>query len=184
MLQEVIVSELTDQFYKIKNLIYEKFLIFITYLIDLYDLTLKKVNSEFAVLKNVTSSFTNYLSKAYEMVITTYEIALTRLNLELSDLKTIISLFANSLSENGKIAAATIAIVILAFALIMALKPKPKTEPGNKASKNKPKSIRGQLLEIEIDLLEIQDKYSRDVISFNSYLTETKRLEERANKLQ
>ena len=78
------MSELTDQFYKIKNLIYEKFLIFINYLSNLYDLTLTKVNSEFYVLKNIISSFTNYLSKAYEMI-------LSRLNLELSDLKIIIS---------------------------------------------------------------------------------------------
>jgi len=177
MLQEVIVSELTDQFYEIKNLIYEKFLIFITYLTDLYDLTLKKVNSEFAVLKNITSSFTNYLSKAYEMI-------LSRLNLELSDLKTIISSFTNSLSENGRIAAATIAIIILAFVLIIIFKPKQKTQSGNNASKNKSKSTRGQLLEIEIDLLELQDKYSRNVISYNSYLAETRRLEERVNKLQ
>ena len=177
MPQEVIVFELTDQFYKIKNLIYEKFLIFITYLTDLYDLTLIKVNSEFSVLKNVISSFTNYLSKAYGMF-------LTRLNLELSDLKTIISSFTNSLSENGRIAATTIAIIFLVFVLIIIFKPKQKTQSGNKDSKDKSKSTRGHLLEIEIDLLELQDKYSRNVISYNSYLDETKRLGERANKLQ
>ena len=177
MLKEVILSELTDQFYEIKNLIYEKFLIFITYLSELYDLAFIKLKTGFEVLKNIISSFTNYLSKAYEMF-------LSRLNIELSDLKTIISSFTNSLSENGKIAAATLAIIILAFALIMILKPEPKTEPGNKTSKNKSKSIRGQLLEIEIDLLELQDKYSRNVISYNSYLAETKRLEKRANKIQ
>ena len=152
-------------------------MIFITYLSELYDLVFIKLKTEFEVLKNIISSFTNYLSKAYEMV-------LSRLNIELSDLKTIISSFTNSLSENGKIAAATLAIIILAFALIMILKPEPKTELGNKTSKNKSKSIRGQLLEIEIDLLELQDKYSRNVISYNSYLAETKRLEKRANKLQ
>ena len=54
----------------------------------------------------------------------------------------------------------------------------------SKALKNKSKSTRGLLLEIEIDLLELQDKYSRNVISYNSYLAETKRLEKRANKLQ
>ena len=177
MPQEVIVFELTEQFYKIKNLIYEKFLIFITYLTDLYDLTLIKVNSEFAVLKNVISSFTNYLSKAYGMI-------LTRLNLELSDLKTIISSFTNSLSENGRIAATTIAIIFLVFVLIIIFKPNQKTQSGNKDSKDKSKSTRGHLLEIEIDLLELQDKYSRNVISYNSYLAETKRLGERANKLQ
>ena len=177
MLKEVILSGLTDQFYEIKNLIYGKCLIFITYLSELYDLAVIKLKAEFEVLKNIISSFTNYLSKAYEMV-------LSRLNIELSDLKTIISSFTNSLSENGKIVAATLAIIILAFALIMILKPEPKTETGNKTSKNKSKSIRGQLLEIEIDLLELQDKYSRNVISYNSYLAETKRLEKRANKLQ
>ena len=177
MLKEVIVSELTDQFYEIKNLIFEKFLIFITYLSEPYDLAFIKLKTGFEVLENIISSFTNYLSKAYEMV-------LSRLNIELSDLKTIISSFTNSLTENGKIAAATLAIIILAFALIMILKPEPKKEPGNKTSKNKSKSIRGQLLEIEIDLLELQDKYSRNVISYNSYLAETKRLEKRANKLQ
>ena len=177
MLKEVIVSELTDQFYEIKNLIYEKFLIFITYVSDLYDLTFIKLKSEFDVLKNIISSFTNYLSKVYEMV-------LIRLNIELSDLKTIISSFTNSLSENGRIAVATIVIIILAFALIIIFKPKSKTQSGNKALKNKSKSTRGLLLEIEIDLLELQDKYSRNVISYNSYLAETKRLEKRANKLQ
>ena len=182
MLKEVIVSGLTDQFYEIKNLIYEKFLIFITYLSELYDLAFIKLKSEFEVLKNIISSFTNYLSKAYEMVLTTYEIVLSRLKIELSDIITIFSSFTNSLSENGKVTAATLAIIILAFALIMTLKP--KTENGNKTSKNKPKTIRGQLLEIEIDLLELQDKYSRNVISYNSYLAETKRLEKRANKLQ
>ena len=177
MLKEVILSELTDQFYEIKNLIYEKFLIFITYLSELYELAFIKLKTGFEVLKNIISSFTNYLSKAYEMV-------LTRLNLELSDLKIIISSFTNSLSENGRIAATTIAIIILVFVLIIIFKPKQKTQSGNKASNNKPKSIRSRLLEIEIDLLELQDKYSRNVISYNSYLAETKRLEERANKLQ
>jgi len=175
MLKEVILSRLTDQFYEIKNLIYEKFLIFITYLSELYDLAFIKLKTEFEVLKNIISSFTNYLSKAYEMV-------LSRLNIELSDIITIFSSFTNSLSENGKVAAATLAIIILAFALIMALKP--KTENGNKTSKSKSKTIRGQLLEVEIDLLELQDKYNRNVISYNSYLAETKRLGKRANTLQ
>ena len=93
MLKEVILSELTDQFYEIKNLIYEKFLIFITYLSELYDLAFIKLKTGFEVLKNIISSFTNYLSKAYEVF-------LSRLNIELSDLKTIISSFTNSLSEN------------------------------------------------------------------------------------
>ena len=95
MLKEVILSELTDQFYEIKNLVYEKFLIFITYLSDLYDLTLTKVMSELDVLKNIISSFTNYLSKAYEMVLTTYEIVLLRLKIEL--VKTDKLLFLNSI---------------------------------------------------------------------------------------
>ena len=47
----------------------------------------------------------------------------------------------------------------------------------------KQKSVKAQLLEIEIDLLELHDKYSRKVISLNSYLAETKRLEEKANKI-
>ena len=41
---------------------------------------------------------------------------------------------------------------------------------------NKAKSKRTQLLEIEIDLLELQDKYSRNIISLNSYKSEAKRL--------
>ena len=56
-----------------------------------------------------------------------------------------------------------------------------KTSSKNKNVKQK--SVKAQLLEIEIDLLELQDKYSRKVISLNSYLAETKRLEEKANKI-
>ena len=93
MLKEVIVSELTDQFYEIKNLIYEKLLIFITYLSELYDLAFIKLKTGFEVLKNIISSFINYLSKAYEMVLTTYEIVLLRLKIELSDIITIFSSF-------------------------------------------------------------------------------------------
>ena len=45
------------------------------------------------------------------------------------------------------------------------------------------KDQQSQLLEIEIGLLELQDKYKRRVISLNSYLAETKRLEEKASKI-
>ena len=42
---------------------------------------------------------------------------------------------------------------------------------------------RVQLLEIEIDLLELQDKYSRNIISLNSYKSEAKRLETKAENI-
>ena len=53
----------------------------------------------------------------------------------------------------------------------------------SKTKNVKQKSAKEQLLKIEINLLELQDKYSRKVISLNSYLAETKRLEEKANKI-
>ena len=64
MLKEVILSRLTDQFYEIKNLIYEKFLIFITYLSELYDLAFIKLKTyNHGTRHHLINSLRNYINK-------------------------------------------------------------------------------------------------------------------------
>ena len=111
-----------------------------------------------------------------------YKIIIERLNLEFNDLKLIYNSFVSSLSANGQIAALFILVLIIFFIFFLIFSSGDK-KTSSKTKNVKQKSVKAQLLEIEIDLLELQDKYSRKVISLNSYLAETKRLEEKANKI-
>ncbi len=70
-------------------------------------------------------------------------------------------------------------LVILIFIIFyrpQSNRPNKKDIKNKLKTNNKAKSKRTQLLEIEIDLLELQDKYSRNIISLNSYKSEAKRL--------
>ena len=169
------MSDLNNRLNKYTSLLYEKIIEILNYIASLYNLTISKFNFDTSIINESISQITKFFVNIYKIVI-------KRLNLEFNDLKLIYNSFVSSLSENGQIAALFILVLIIFFIFFLIF------SSGNKksTSKNKnikPKSVKAQLLEIEIDLLELQDKYSRKVISLNSYLAETKRLEEKANKI-
>ena len=90
----------------------------------------------------------------------------------------------NSISTNGKIITSVGLLIVLILIFTVFFLTENKQNINNKRNVNqKAKSKRTQLLEIEIDLLELQDKYTRNVISLNSYQSEAKRLEAKAEKL-
>ena len=169
------MSDVNNQLNKYTSLLYEKIIEILNYIASLYNLTISKFNFDISIINESISQTTKFFVNIYKIVI-------ERVNLEFNDLNLIYNSFVNSLNANSRIVPLTILalIVFFIFSLIFS--------SGNKKSasrtKNiKPKSVKAQLLEIEIDLLELQDKYSRKVISLNSYLAETKRLEEKVNKI-
>ena len=169
------MSDLNNQLNKYTSLLYEKIIEILNYIASLYNLTVSKFNFDTSIINESIGQITKFFVNIYKIVI-------ERVNLEFNDLNLIYNSFVNSLNANSRIVPLTILalIVFFIFSLIFS--------SGNKKSasrtKNvKQKSVKAQLLEIEIDLLELQDKYSRKVISLNSYLAETKRLEEKANKI-
>ena len=169
------MSDLNNQLNKYTSLLYEKIIEILNYIASLYNLTISKFNFDTSIINESISQITKFFANIYKIVI-------ERLNLEFNDLKLIYNSFVSSLSANGQIAALFILVLIIFFIFFLIF------SSGNKKSisetKNvKPKSVKTKLLEIELDLLELQDKYSRKVISLNSYIAETKRLEEKANKI-
>ena len=166
------MSELNNQFNKFINSVNDNFFIFWDFLKNLYNSILKGFNfgTEFKLL----------LSQLTENIDSFIKILVDRINLEFSNIKIIL----NSLSTNGKIIASVSLLIILILIFTFFFLPKNDKNINNKRNVNlKAKSKRTQLLEIEIDLLELQDKYTRNVISLNSYQSEAKRLEAKAEKL-
>ena len=174
------MSDLNNQLNKYTSLLYEKIIEILNYIASLYNLTVSKFNFDTSIINESIGQITKFFVNIYKIVI-------ERLNLEFNDLKLIYNSFVSSLSANGQIAALFILVLIIFFIFFLIFSSgdkKTSSRTKNSKTKNvKQKSVKAQLLEIEIDLLELQDKYSRKVISLNSYLTETKRLEEKANKI-
>ena len=169
------MSDLNNQLNKYTSLLYEKIIEIINYITSLYNLTISKFDFDTSIVSESISQISKFL-------INVYEISIERANLEFNDIKLIYSSFVNSLSTNGQIAALSILVLIIFFIFFLIFSSSDK-KTSSKTKNVKQKSVKAQLLEIEIDLLEIQDKYSRKVISLNSYIAETKRLEEKANKI-
>ena len=169
------MSDLNNQLNKYTSLLYEKIIEIINYITSLYNLTISKFNFDTSIINESISQITKFFVNIYKIVI-------ERLNLEFNDLKLIYNSFVSSLSANGQIAALFILVLIILFIFFLIFNSGDK-KTSSKTKNVKQKSVKAQLLEIEIDLLELQDKYSRKVISLNSYLAETKRLEEKANKI-
>ena len=174
------MSELNQQFSKFINSVSENFFIFWEFLKNLFNSIIKEV-SFVPELKLIWLQLIEYLTSIYKIII-------ARIDLEFTDIKVIFDSFTNSLSTNGKITAAIGLVIFVIFIFIVFFRPKTnKTDKKNTNNRIKPnqkiKSKRTQLLEIEIDLLELQDKYSRNVISLNSYQTEARRLEAKATKI-
>ena len=166
------MSELNNQFNKFINSVNDNFFIFWDFLKDLYNSILKGFNfgTEFKLL----------LSQLTENIDSFIKILVDRINLEFSNIKIIL----NSLSTNGKIITSVGLLIVLTLIFTFFFLPKNDKNINNKRNVNlKAKSKRTQLLEIEIDLLELQDKYTRNVISLNSYQSEAKRLKAKAEKL-
>ena len=169
------MSDLNNQLNKYTSLLYEKIIEIINYITSLYNLTISKFDFD-------TSIFSESISQISKFLINVYEISIERANLEFNDIKLIYSSFVNSLSTNGQIAALSILVLIIFFIFFLIFSSSDK-KTSSKTKNVKQKSVKAQLLEIEIDLLELQDKYSRKVISLNSYIAETKRLGEKAKKI-
>ena len=169
------MSDLNNQLNKYTSLLYEKIIEIIIYITSLYNLTISKFDFD----TSIVSESINRISK---FLINVYEISIERAYLEFNDIKLIYISFVNSLSTNGQIAALSILVLIIFFIFFLIFSSSDK-KTSSKTKNVKQKSVKAQLLEIEIDLLELQDKYSRKVISLNSYIAETKRLEEKANKI-
>ena len=174
------MSELNNHFSKFINLINDNFFIFLDFLKNLYISIIKEINF-ISELKSIWLQLIEYLASIFIIII-------ARIDLEFTDIKVIFNSFTNSLSTNGKITAAIGLVILVIFIFIIFVRPKiNKSDKGdirNKIKDNqKTKSKRTQLLEIEIDLLELQDKYTRNVISLNSYQAEARRLEAKASKV-
>lgn len=169
------MSDLNNQLNKYTSLLYEKIIEILNYIASLYNLTVSKLNFDTSIINESISQLTKFFVNIYKIVI-------ERLYLEFNDLKLIYNSFVSSLSANGQIAALFILVLIIFFIFFLIFSSSDK-KTSSKTKNVKQKSVKAQLLEIEIDLLELQDKYSRKVISLNSYLAETKRLEEKANKI-
>ena len=169
------MSDLNNQLNKYTSLLYEKIIEIINYITSLYNLTISKFDFDTGIVSESISQISKFL-------INVYEISIERANLEFNDIKLIYNSFVNSLSTNGQIAALSILVLIIFFIFFLIFSSSDK-KTSSKTKNVKQKSVKAQLLEIEIDLLELQDKYSRKVISLNSYIAETKRLEEKTNKI-
>ncbi|MFL2815171.1 MAG: hypothetical protein ACJ0BU_10485 [Candidatus Puniceispirillales bacterium] len=174
------MSELNNQFSKFINSVTDYFFIFWELLKNLFNSAINEVNFGYE-LKVIWSQLTEYLTSIFEIIF-------NRIDLELTDIKIIFNSFSNSLSTNGKITASIILVVLVILVFIIFYRPQTnrtnKKDIKNKIRTNsKTKSKRTQLLEIEIDLLELQDKYSRRIISLNSYKSEAKRLEAKVGNI-
>ena len=169
------MSDLNNQLNKYTSLLYEKIIEIINYITSLYNLTISKFDFDTSIVSESISQISKFL-------INVYEISIERAKIEFNDIKLIYSSFVNSLSTNGQIAALSILVLIIFFIFFLIFSSSDK-KTSSKTKNVKQKSVKAQLLEIEIDLLELQDKYSRKVISLNSYIAETKRLEEKAKKI-
>tara|TARA_B100001121_G_scaffold93673_1_gene82928 strand:- start:96 stop:608 length:513 start_codon:yes stop_codon:yes gene_type:complete len=169
------MSDLNNQLNKYTSLLYEKIIEIINYITSLYNLTISKFDFDTSIVSESISQISKFL-------INVYEISIERAKIEFNDIKLIYSSFVNSLSTNGQIAALSILVLIIFFIFFLIFSSSDK-KTSSKTKNVKQKSVKAQLLEIEIDLLELQDKYSRKVISLNSYIAETKRLGEKAKKI-
>ena len=174
------MSELNNQFSKFINSVTDNFFIFWELLKNLFNSVINEVNFGYE-LKVIWSQLSEYLTSILEVIF-------NRIDLELTDIKIIFNSFSNSLSTNGKITASIILVILVILIFIIFYRPQ-SNRPNKKDIKNKlktnnkAKSKRTQLLEIEIDLLELQDKYSRRIISLNSYKSEAKRLEAKVGNI-
>ena len=169
------MSDINNQLNKYTSLLYEKIIEILNYIASLYNLTVSKFNFDTSIINESITQITKFFVHIYKIVI-------KRLNLEFNDLKLIYNSFIGSLSANGRITFLFIFVLIIFFIFFLIFSSSNKKSI-SKTKNVKPKSVKTKLLEIELDLLELQDKYSRKVISLNSYIAETKRLEEKANKI-
>ena len=168
------MSELNNQFSYFINLVFEKILIFGMILNNYYESVILNINIK-SDFNSIWSQITKYIN---DISLAIFRI----LEIELTDIKIISNSIYNSLSANGKISVSIIILFLIVFFFIFFSRPK-KNNQKKVTQKSKSKSKRTLLLEIEIDLLELEDKYNRKVISLNSYLAEARRLQEKADEI-
>ena len=166
------MSELNNQFSYFINLVFEKILIFGMILNNYYESVILNIDIK-SDFNSIWSQITKYIN---DISLAIFRI----LEIELTDIKIISNSIYNSLSANGKISVSILILLLIVFFFIIFSRPKKNKQ---KKASPKSKSKRTLLLEIEIDLLELEDKYNRNVISLNSYLSEAKRLQEKADEI-
>ena len=166
------MSELNNQFSYFINLVFEKILIFGMILNNYYESVILNIDIK-SDFNSIWSQITKYIN---DISLAIFRI----LEIELTDIKIISNSIYNSLSANGKISVSILILFLIVFFFIIFSRPKKNKQ---KKASPKSKSKRTLLLEIEIDLLELEDKYNRNVISLNSYLSEAKRLQEKADEI-
>ena len=166
------MSELNNQFSYFINLVFEKILIFGMILNNYYESVILNIDIK-SDFNSIWSQITKYIN---DISLAIFRI----LEIELIDIKIISNSIYNSLSANGKISVSILILLLIVFFFIIFSRPKKNKQ---KKASPKSKSKRTLLLEIEIDLLELEDKYNRNVISLNSYLSEAKRLQEKADEI-
>ena len=166
------MSELNNQFSFFINLVFEKILIFGMILNNYYESVILNIDIKLD-FNSIWSQITKYIN---DISLAIFRI----LEIELTDIKIIFNSIYNSLSANGKISVSILILFLIVFFFIIFSRPKKNKQ---KKASPKSKSKRTLLLEIEIDLLELEDKYNRNVISLNSYLSEAKRLQEKADEI-
>ena len=166
------MSELNNQFSYFINLVFEKILIFGMILNNYYESVILNIDIK-SDFNSIWSQITKYIN---DISLAIFRI----LEIELTDIKIISNSIYNSLSANGKISVSILILFLIVFFFIIFSRPKKNKQ---KKASPKSKSKRTLLLEIEIDLLELEDKYNRKVISLNSYLSEAKRLQEKADEI-
>ena len=168
------MSDLNNKFSHFIDLVFENILIFGNFLKIYYESIMSSINIQL----ELSSTWSQISQSIKEIFLAVF----LRLNLELTDIKIIFNSLFNSLSANGKISVSIFILIFIVFFFIIFSRPK-KRKPKKGAKKSNEKLKRTLLLEIEIDLLELEDKYNRKVISLNSYLSEAKRLQEKADDL-
>ena len=166
------MSELNNQFSYFINLVFEKILMFGIILNNYYESVILNIDIK-SDFNSIWSQITKYIN---DISLAIFRI----LEIELTDIKIISNSIYNSLSANGKISVSILILLLIVFFFIIFSRPKKNKQ---KKASPKSKSKRTLLLEIEIDLLELEDKYNRNVISLNSYLSEAKRLQEKADEI-
>lgn len=166
------MSELNNQFSYFINLVFEKILIFGMILNNYYESVILNIDIK-SGFNSIWPQITKYIN---DISLAIFRI----LEIELTDIKIISNSIYNSLSANGKISVSILILLLIVFFFIIFSRPKKNKQ---KKASPKSKSKRTLLLEIEIDLLELEDKYNRNVISLNSYLSEAKRLQEKADEI-
>ena len=151
-----------------------------------------RLNEINVLIMEIISMLFSFLRLYFNLILTylndTYYSIYDRLMIEFSDAKTIIFSIINSTSDIGKLLIGLVFLIITLIFLFSFLGNKKnlknKDSKLNSSShditpppfKAKRETQREKLMEMEIQLLELQDKFNRNIISHTNYLNENRRI--------